>query len=52
MKSLLRNIVALLMDGGPSADDPAEQEEIDRLVQEVYGLTAAEVATVESVGPS
>ena len=36
----------------PNADGPAEQEEVDRLAQDVYVLTVTEIAAVERVGPS
>ena len=52
MKRLLPSVSALPSGGGPNTDAPAEQEEIDRLVQDVHGLTAAKIAVAERVGPS
>ena len=40
-------------DGGPDADVSAEGAvDDDRLLNELFGLTAAEVAEVEKIAPS
>lgn len=52
MKGLFRSVGALPSGRGPSTDAPAEPEKIDCLAQDVHGLTAAEIAAVERVGPS
>ena len=52
MRRFLQGIVAVARDGGPDADVAAQQAANDRLVHNLYGLTAAKIAAVEKVGPS
>ena len=52
MRRFLHGIVAFARDGGPHAAVTAQQAANDRLVHDSYGLTAANFAAVEKVGPS
>ena len=53
MRTLLGNIVGLPRNGGLDADGSAKESvDDDRLVCDVYGLTAAKVSAIEKVGPS